>query len=314
MAVETDEPGRLIVPSRGTLGFLLCAGVLVLLFAKPLVGVFKLAWSSDLHSHALLIPFLSIYLIWIRKPAIADISIQRAPVWAAGVSALALLPLAALWNQFRLGQLDLASADALFFGAIGFVTLLIGVGLWFFGSKIVGAVAFPVLMLFFIAPLPESVQGRIEHFFQTTSAYAALGLFRVAGIPVVFDRLIFNLPTITLEVAPECSGIRSSLVLFITSLVAGHLFLQSPWKRAVLTVLVIPLAIARNGFRIFVIGYLCVRVDPNLIHSWVHRQGGPLFFVLSLVPFFALLVWLRRSESGASVRSHRQPSSATLSR
>ena len=79
-------------------------------------------------------------------------------------------------------------------------------------------------------------------------------------------------------------------MLFITSLLASHLFLESPWRRIVLVAFVIPLGIVRNGFRILVIGLLCVHVGPQMIDSVIHRRGGPLFFVLSLVPLFLLVV------------------------
>jgi exosortase/archaeosortase family protein len=102
---------------------------------------------------------------------------------------------------------------------------------------------------------------------------------------------IFQLPNITLEVAQECSGIRSSLVLFITSILAANLFLNTTWRRLALVAIVIPLGILRNGFRILVIGLLCVHVGPQMIHSVIHRRGGPLFFVLSLVPLL-LFLWL----------------------
>ena len=110
------------------------------------------------------------------------------------------------------------------------------------------------------------------------------------------DGTIFQLPGIVIEVAQECSGIRSSWVLFITSILASYLFLQSPWRRVLLVAFVIPLGIARNGFRILVIGLLCVHVGPQMINSVIHRQGGPLFFALSLIPLFLLLWWLRRAE------------------
>jgi exosortase/archaeosortase family protein len=123
-------------------------------------------------------------------------------------------------------------------------------------------------------------------------------LFSISGMTFHREGLVFELPGISLQVAQECSGIRSSLVLFITSLLAGHMFLKSPWRRTALTFFVIPLAIIRNGFRIVTIGWLCVRVDPAMIDSWIHRQGGPVFFALSLIPFFLLLFWLRRGEIG----------------
>ena len=59
---------------------------------------------------------------------------------------------------------------------------------------------------------------------------------------------------------------------------------------------VLPLALLRNGFRVFTIGELCVHYGMRMIDSPIHRKGGPVFFVLSLVPFFLLLVWLRRGD------------------
>jgi exosortase/archaeosortase family protein len=125
--------------------------------------------------------------------------------------------------------------------------------------------------------------------------------FAIAGTPLVRQGTIFELPGIVLEVAQECSGIRSSWVLFITSVLAANLFLESPWRRFVLVAFVVPLGILRNGFRVFVIGMLCVHIGPHMVDSVIHRQGGPFFFALSLVPLFFLLWWLRRGERrGAS--------------
>jgi exosortase len=81
-------------------------------------------------------------------------------------------------------------------------------------------------------------------------------LFAISGTPILRNGALFELPGITIEVAQECSGIRSSWVLFITTLAASYLFLRSGWKRAVLIAFVIPLAIVRNALRIWVIGLL----------------------------------------------------------
>jgi exosortase/archaeosortase family protein len=85
--------------------------------------------------------------------------------------------------------------------------------------------------------------------------------------------------------------------LVITSLVASYLFLKTPSRRLLLVLVVIPLALLRNGFRVFVIAELCVRIGPQMIDSPIHHHGGPLFFLLSLVPLFLLLVYLVKSES-----------------
>jgi exosortase C (VPDSG-CTERM-specific) len=166
----------------------------------------------------------------------------------------------------------------------------------FLGSGTMRTIAFPVGLLIFTVPFPGVLQGWMEWFLQHSSAQAADVLFRMSATPIFRQGLVFELPGFSLEVAPECSGIHSTLVLFITSLLAGHLFLRTPWNRALLTLGVIPLAILRNGLRIFTIGQLCVHVSPDMINSYIHRHGGPIFFALSLIPFFLLLVILRKSE------------------
>ncbi len=128
------------------------------------------------------------------------------------------------------------------------------------------------------------------------SADAAALYFTVAGTSFVRHGTVFELPGIVLQVDQACSGIHSSWALFITSILASHLFLRSPWRRIALVAFVIPLGVLRNGFRILVIGLLCMHVGPHMIDSIIHRRGGPLFFALSLVPLFLLLSWLRRQE------------------
>ena len=151
--------------------------------------------------------------------------------------------------------------------------------------------------LVFMVPVPDHIAGVLETGLKLASAEAAAWLFEISGVPVLRDGVVFQLPGITLEVARECSGIRSSYVLFMTSLIAAHLFLRSTWHRVILIGVVIPLGIVRNGFRIVVLGWLCVQYGPHMIDTWIHHRGGPVFFVLSLIPLFILLGWLWRSEN-----------------
>jgi exosortase C (VPDSG-CTERM-specific) len=192
--------------------------------------------------------------------------------------------------------------DQLAFEAFAFLCFLIAGELLFLRTETLRRTIFATSFSFFIVPFPEALRQSIEWFLQHRSADAAQLLYGLAGMPVLRHETVFQLPGFTLEVAPECSGIHSTVVLFITSVVAGYLLLQGPWRRLILSVAVIPLALLRNGFRIFTIGELCVNVSPEMINSYIHRKGGPIFFVLSLIPFFLLLVYLRRGERN---RPHR---------
>jgi len=147
-----------------------------------------------------------------------------------------------------------------------------------------------------MVPLPDVAVNWLENASANASAEVAALYFNVLGTPLVRHGTVFELPGIVLRVAQECSGIHSSWVLFITSLLASHLFLKTWWRRTALVAFVIPLGILRNGFRILVIGLLCANVGPHMIDSSIHRRGGPLFFALSLVPLFLLLWWLRKRE------------------
>ena len=192
--------------------------------------------------------------------------------------------------------LSLGTQDATALSIFSFVLLLAGCSAFFLDGGTVRRAAFPLLFLIFMVPFPLALEQAIEAALQHGSAPPAYWFYKLAGTPVFKEGMVFQLPGMTLQIAPECSGIRSTIVLFMTSLLAGHLFLRSPWKRIVLVAVVLPLALLRNGFRVFVIGELCVHVGPHMIDSSVHHQGGPIFFGLSLIPFSFLTLCLVKSD------------------
>ncbi|MEP6889154.1 MAG: exosortase/archaeosortase family protein, partial [Nitrospirota bacterium] len=122
--------------------------------------------------------------------------------------------------------------------------------------------------------------------------------FSVLGVPVFRQGFVFSLSNFSIHVAEECSGIRSAISLFIVSLVAGHFFLRSAWTKLGLVMVVIPLAIVKNAFRIVGLSLLANYVDPTFItDSTLHRNGGIPLFLLSLVVLLSLAWLLRRLEN-----------------
>ncbi len=267
---------------------------LLLAFLRPLAALVRLSLASQVNSHVLLIPVISGFLIWLERDALPPASkpnrLVAALAFAGGLILLKCGGAKALFGPARPGDaLELAVAALLLF-AVGFCAL-------FLGRRTLRAIAFPLTFLVFTLPLPDSLASRLEYILQHASAPIAGVFFDLFGIPTFrTDFLIFRLPGITLEVAPECSGLNSTLALFIVSLPAGYLFLRSKWKRAALALVTIPLGIVRNGFRIFVIGELCVHYGPRMIDSYIHRTGGWMFFLLALLPFVLLVLWLARME------------------
>jgi len=274
--------------------FALAAALLALGFAGPLWKLFWFAISDELHSYIPLMPLVSLYVVWTQK---AELPRNSSPVRGLAMLFIAA-GLAALAGYFVLARTATAGniENSLALAVLAWLLCVTGAGCWFLGGATMCALAFPFFLLLFMIPFPVVLREGIENALQHGSAVVADWMFTLAGTSLLREGMQFQLPGFSLQVAPECSGIHSTLVLFITSLVAGQMILRRPWKRVVLCLAIIPLALLRNGFRVFVIGELCVHVNPRMIDSPIHHHGGPIFFVLSLVPFFLLLYFLRKNE------------------
>ena len=122
-------------------------------------------------------------------------------------------------------------------------------------------------------------------------------LFALTGLPAFRTGFVFQLPGITIEVAKECSGIRSSLGLFITVVLAAHFFLKTNWTKGVLILSILPITILKNGIRILTLTLLAIYVDEGfLTGGFLHKSGGFLFFLPALGLIGILLYFLRKTE------------------
>lgn len=294
--------------SAGLRKFRLAGVLLLLCFSVPLYQLVRFALHSELYSFILLIPFVSAYFVWLQRDELKPAGGAAQPGWAlilltAGGGLLIVygLSLPSSANVYPQNQLALAM--------YAFVLLLAGCACLWLDRGILRILAFPLGFLVFLAPFPVAVELALETFLQHGSAVVSQGLFELIGTSVFRDQTFFRLPGFSMQVAPECSGIRSTVALFITSLAAGQLLLRSPGKRAILALVVVPIALVRNAARIVTIGELCIRVGPHMIDSYIHRQGGPIFFALSLVPFSLILLYLLKLDrrSPAPLKS-AQPS------
>lgn len=307
-----SEPLKNSRPSAQLMAFGVVAVGLLGLFGKPLLALFAYTSQSQLNSHILLVPFVSAYLLYIRRHTLPE-KVTSSPAWAVIPAAIGGFALFLAWNPSFFAS-PLSQNDYLALTTLAFVSFLVAAGFLFLGKKWMAAATFPVAFLIFMVPMPDVMADTLETASKLASADAAYFFFILSGTPILRDGTTFQLPGIAIQVAQECSGIRSSWVLIITSLLAANLFLETTWRRIVLVFFVIPLGILRNGFRIMVIGVLCVRIGPEMINSIIHRRGGPVFFCLSLIPLFLLLWWLRRGEVKAfGLRSNALPEKESAS-
>jgi exosortase len=273
---------------------LLCVVSLVVGW-RPLFNTFALALRVDEYTHLLLIVPISAWLIFSERS-----------LWVPGSEPAAgsgsvLLIIAILIGVFSRA---LAPPDMqLSVSMMAIVIWWIGSFVLCFGARIARLFLFPLCFLFWLVPIPAPLLERIIAIWQHGSAISASLLFSALGIPNTQDGVMLSIPGLNLEVAQECSSLRSSLMLIVTSMVLAQLFLQSFWRKTVVVLVAIPLSIAKNGVRIFTISMLGTRVDPGFLHGNLHRHGGIVFFLLALGVVVLLLWLLNRSENGVHTSS-----------
>ena len=257
---------------------------------QSLVTLFPLTQQQEQYSHIVLIPCVSLYVLYFDRKAIF-----ASREWSPWLGAL-VIGLGA-WCYWSAGA-TIFAPDQLSMMILALVLMCWGIVLSCFGVTLFRKVSFGLLFLLFMVPPPLLLLDAVIGFLQRSSAEATALLFSILGVPVFRQGFVFSLSNFTIHVAEECSGIRSALSLFITSLVAGHVFLRSAWTKMGLVAVVVPLAIVKNAFRIVGLSLLANYVDPTFItDSTLHRNGGIPLFLLSLVVLFSLAWLLRRFEN-----------------
>jgi exosortase len=263
----------------------------VFVWWKTLASLFALALRDEQYTHILLILPISAALVVLDWRAPRSASSQ-----SLGIG-FALLLLAVLIIVISsAGALPISSDAVLSASVFAFVLWCAGAFVVCFGMEAFQHSLFPICFLLWMVPFPPAMLNAIVSVLQRGSAVAAHLLFLVAGIPVGQRDTLLYLPGVTLEVAPECSSMRSSMMLIVTTMVVGQLLLRSFWRKTALVAAAIPLSIAKNGLRIFVLGAIATRVDPGILDSRLHRQGGIIFFLIALAGIVTLLWLLRRGE------------------
>ena len=191
---------------------------------------------------------------------------------------------------------DVNSNDRLSAVVLALILIWTGGFLLCYGTQAFRAAIFPLAFLLLMIPIPTVVLGKITLALQEGSAVMTFALYRLLGIPVFWLHFKFLLPGVEIQIAEECSGIRSSLALFITSILAGHVFLQSNWKRVFFSLWTIPVVVFKNAVRIVTISSLGVYVDPGFLHGKLHRYGGLPFSLVSLAILLPLLLRFQKRE------------------
>jgi len=271
--------------------FLGLLALAVIVFIKPLAVVVRGSFSEDQYSQMLVIPPLSAALIYLEQKSIfARVNFTRLAVLFFAVF-IAFFAALSFFNRSFDPSIYISLSILLF-------SVCCIAAFWFsYGGKAVWTGLFPLGFLILMTPLPDAWRERVIVFLQHGSAVISDWFFNAANIPYTREGVIIVLPSVTIEIAQECSGIRSSLILFIAGLVLGHLFLRKIHSKIILVLLLVPLTIIKNAFRIFSLSTLGMYVNPSFLSGRLHHQGGIVFFAVAFVALW-VMVWVLQKIEG----------------
>jgi exosortase len=289
-----DAVKKLDSSRRAILAGLIAASLV--LFVRPFSLLMQSAWQRDEYTHILLVLPVSLILIFLEGRNLAA-EARYAP--GIGLTLLGLgVATAAAGTS---GRLALGESGVLSVSILALVVVWMGCVLFTYGTQVFRSLLFPLLFLFLIVPVPVSLLERAVFYLQEGSTELSFLLFRFSGVPVLKQGFVLSMPSLSIEVAKECSGIRSSMMLLVTGLVMSHLFLRSFWSQATFVFFIVPMAVIKNAVRIFSLTMLAMHVDPGFLTGRLHHEGGAVFFILALVGMLGLLLVLQKAERKSPV-------------
>jgi exosortase len=246
------------------------AAAVVFLHAHTLSALAARWYYEADNTYGFFVPLVSLYLVWRIRAQLMEMETRPAR-WGAILVSLAIL-----------GQLLGIATDAGYPQGISLIALIAGLVIWLGGWKLFRAVAFPILYLILMVPLPGSVFTAIASPLQFFASFCSASLLEILRIPVVREGNVFRLAGISLEVAEACSGLRSLVGLLSMGILLGYLITPRLWERLVLALSTIPIAVVANVVRVAGTGIIYEYVGAKYGQGFYHGFGAWIVFVFAL--------------------------------
>ena len=276
--------------------YLLWVVLCCLLFLSPLTALVQYSLANDNASHILVIPVIVAWLFFVDRQ-----KLQTSPRFEL----LAALPFAvasAIVAALAEWRFTTATQTGISLFTLSWALLLISGFLAVFGRASSKSVWFDLAFLGFAIPLPELLLNRFIYILQLGSAAVAEWIFTLSGVPFLRNGFKFHLAGWNIEVARECSGIRSSIALLILAVLVAHFSFTQFWKKVVFVAAGLLMMVVKNGVRIATLTLLAKYVNPNFLFGGLHHDGGVVFFLLGLALLIPVYFLLRRGDPLAAPR------------
>lgn len=273
-------------------------GAFIFCFIKAIMALI-IAWrNSDIYSYGFLIPFISLYILWVQREKLK--LIQPSPCYLSGFPVL----LAGI-AFFIISNTQTGTSIKGF----SLILTIMGIILTLTGRRFLMALWFPISYLLFMVPFWDNFTERLHVPFQNFSAMTGTKLLQLIGIPVFRESIYIELPNITLEVAKVCSGVNNLIAIVAIAVPLAYLTIHGWTRRIMLVIGSTLIAILGNGLRVAMIGGLSYYGISKVLHGPYHVLQA---MSISIFGFIALFIgaWLLSRGDAPAVAS--KPTEKTI--
>jgi len=272
------------------LGLIFIAFVLLyLLFKEGILHAIQ-KWDSPEYSHAYLIPFISLFIVWQKNAEIIRDKFNGS--WLG----LAVLLLGLFfWFLGEVSTLYVIIKYSL-------LVVLFGLVLSISGTKRIHYFIVPVFLLFFTIPLPNFIYNNLSAYLQLISSSIGVEVIRLFGISVYLEGNVIDLGNYKLQVVEACNGLRYLFPLVTLGVIAAYFYKDSFWKKCVVVFSTLPITIFMNSIRIGIIGILVEYWGIAMAEGFLHDFEGWIIFMVCFAILLLEMWLLTKLTSGRSLR------------
>ncbi|MGR8929599.1 MAG: VPLPA-CTERM-specific exosortase XrtD [Gammaproteobacteria bacterium] len=230
------------------------------------------------YNHSYFLPLVTLVFLWHLRPTLVKQAFD--PAWfSVLLAAFALL-------MFIIGEL---SAIYLLIH-YSFILLLLALSLAMVGWAGTRLTFAPIAILVFAIPIPYFLEATLTSNLQLLSSKFGVNLIRLCNIPVFREGNLIDLGVFKLEVIEACSGLTYLYPLLGFGAICAYMYKTDAWKRAVVMMSTIPIAILMNSFRIGMIGFLVKYFGGEQARGFLHDFEGFAVFMVCVGILF-LEMW-----------------------
>ena len=259
-------------------GLIIVAVLLVLIYLPTFIWMkARFDEAESYYSHGYLVPLVFAYLIWMKRD-----ELRKCVIKPADLALFIFVPALLVHLLAYFFEINFVSGFTL-------IAAIFGLALYLYGTEIAKKVAFPVIFLVFMVPLPQVMIINISFKMKMMAAQIGTAIVNLMGIHAVRDgSIVYLKPDTSLTIGSPCSGLSSLIALTALGALYAYLVKMSGTRKIFLFLLSIPVALAANILRIVLLLIVGFAYDAKVATGpFVH---GFLAFLLYIFAIAGLLI------------------------